>query len=130
MIPIDTIVSIKSGDEYGGKYTGKLGVIKKFTDDRVGVEFAGLKNHASKYGLFWFKKENVTPSLFDAPKRFDAIIPAARYRSVSIYISPDGGVSVSVFPWPDEETLRNMRASGLISHNDYRTRLGLSPMKD
>lgn len=41
---------------------------------------------------------------------------AARDRSVSIYIS--------------EETLRNMRASGLISHNDYRTRLGLSPMKD
>lgn len=77
MIPIDTIVSIKSGDEYGGKYTGKLGIIKKFTDDRVGVEFAGLKNHASKYGLFWFKKENVTPSLFDAPKRNDAIIPAA-----------------------------------------------------
>lgn len=55
---------------------------------------------------------------------------AARDRSVSIYISPDVGVSVSVFPWPDEETLRNMRASGLISHNDYRTRLGLSPMKD
>lgn len=77
MIPIDIIVSIKSGDEYGGKYTGKLGIIKKFTDDRVGVEFAGLKNHASKYGLFWFKKENVTPSLFDAPKRNDAIIPAA-----------------------------------------------------
>ena len=74
MIPIDTIVSIKSGDEYGGKYTGKLGIIKKFTDDRVGVEFAGLKNHASKYGLFWFKKENVTPSLFNAPKRNDAII--------------------------------------------------------
>lgn len=54
----------------------------------------------------------------------------ARDRSVSIYISPDGGVSVSVFPWPDEETLRNMRASGLISHNDYRTQLGLSPIKD
>ena len=32
---------------------------------------------------------------------------AARDRSVSIYISPDGGVSVSVFPWPDEETLRS-----------------------
>lgn len=77
MTPIDTIVSIKSGDEYGGKYTGKLGIIKKFTDDRVGVEFAGLKNHTSKHGLFWFKKENVTPSLFDAPKRNDAIIPAA-----------------------------------------------------
>lgn len=57
-------------------------------------------------------------------------VMAARDRSVSIYISPNGGVSVSVFPWPDEETLRNMRASGLISHNNYRTRLGLSPMKD
>lgn len=77
MTPIDTIVSIKSGDEYGGKYTGKLGIIKKFTDDLVGVEFAGLKNHASKYGLFWFNKENVTPSLFNTPKRDDGIIPAA-----------------------------------------------------
>lgn len=44
---------------------------------------------------------------------------AARDRSVSIYISPDGGISVSVFPWPDEETLRNMRANGKISYNDY-----------
>lgn len=77
MIPIDTIVNIKSSDKYGGKYAGKLGIIKKFTDDRVRVEFAGLKNPASKYGLFWFKKENVTPSLFDTPKRNDAIIPAA-----------------------------------------------------
>lgn len=53
---------------------------------------------------------------------------AARDRSVSIYISPDGGVSVSVSPWPDEETLRNMRASGLISHEEglamARIRLG------
>lgn len=52
MIAIGTIVSIKSGDEYGGKYIGKLGIVKRFMDDRVGVEFAGLKNHASKYGLF------------------------------------------------------------------------------
>lgn len=29
MTHIDTIVSIKSGDEYGGKYIGKLGIIKK-----------------------------------------------------------------------------------------------------
>jgi len=66
-------------------------------------------------------------------KKIHAIINeamAARDRSVSIYISPDGGVSVSVVPWPDEETLRDMRGNGLISNNDYRTRLGLSPMKD
>lgn len=55
---------------------------------------------------------------------------AARDRSVSIYISPDGGVSVSAFPWPDEETLRDMLIKECISYNDYRTRLGLSPIKD
>ena len=44
---------------------------------------------------------------------------AARDRSVSIYISPDGGVSVSVFPWPDEETLRNMRARGRSRYGPY-----------
>lgn len=27
-----------------------------------------------------------------------------RDRSVSIYISPDGGASVSIYPWPEEET--------------------------
>ena len=97
MIPIDTIVSIKSGDEYGGKYTGKLGIIKKFTDDRVGVEFAGLKNHASKYGLFWFKKENVTPSLFDAPKRNDAIIPAALAKA---FLNFTFGATIVVATYP------------------------------
>lgn len=25
-----------------------------------------------------------------------------RDRSVSIYVSPDGGCSVSVYPWPDD----------------------------
>lgn len=74
MIAIGTIVSIKSGDEYGGKYIGKLGIVKRFMDDRVGVEFAGLKNHASKYGLFWFNKENVTPSLFDTPNLAKAFL--------------------------------------------------------
>ena len=34
MIPIDTIVSIKSGDEYGGKYTGKLGILYRRTAKR------------------------------------------------------------------------------------------------
>lgn len=38
MIPIDTIVSIKSGDEYGGKYTGKLGIIKSL--QMIGSEWS------------------------------------------------------------------------------------------
>ena len=95
MIAIDTIVSIKSGDEYGGKYTGKLGIVKRFTDDRVGVEFAGLKNHASKYGLFWFNKENVTPSLFDTPKRNDGIIQQLLLRlSLTLLLERHGYRSV------------------------------------
>ena len=71
MAGIGTIVSIRRSDEYGGKYAGKL------ADNRVGVEFSDLKNPASGYGLFWFKKENVKPSFFDTPKHNDAIMPAA-----------------------------------------------------
>ena len=48
-------------------------------------------------------------------------------RSVSMYISPDGGMSVSVFPWPDEETLRKAYEQGKITYNDYRKKLGLDP---
>lgn len=127
MIPIDTIVSIKSGDEYGGKYTGKLGIIKKFTDDRVGVEFAGLKNHASKYGLFWFKKENVTPSLFDAPKRNDAIIPAALAKALLNFTfgAPRASLGVKQVIFSGPETIvfwldgtKTIVSCGEGDHND------------
>lgn len=50
-------------------------------------------------------------------------------RSVSIYISPDGGMSISVSPWPDEESLRAAYEQGKISYNDYRKSIGLSPVK-
>lgn len=50
-------------------------------------------------------------------------------RSVSIYISPDGGMSISVSPWPDEESLRVAYEQGKISYNDYRKSIGLSPVK-
>lgn len=51
-------------------------------------------------------------------------------RSVTIYISPDGGMSITVFPWPDEETLRAAYEQGKISYNDYRTKLGLSLVRN
>lgn len=50
-------------------------------------------------------------------------------RSVSIYISPDGGMSISVSPWPDEESLRVAYEQGKISYNDYRKSIRLSPVK-
>lgn len=51
-------------------------------------------------------------------------------RSVSIYISPDGGMSISVYPWPDEESLRTAYEQGKISYNDYRAKLGLPMIKN
>lgn len=50
-------------------------------------------------------------------------------RSVSIYISPDRGMSISVYPWPDEESLRTAYEQGKISYNDYRAKLGLPMIK-
>ena len=41
-------------------------------------------------------------------------------RTVTIYISLDGGMSISVFPWPDEESLRVAYERGKISYIDYR----------
>lgn len=49
--------------------------------------------------------------------------------SVAIYISPDGGISVNVAPWVDEETLWGAHEQGKISYNDYREILGLPPVK-
>lgn len=53
-----------------------------------------------------------------------------RDRSVSIYVSPDGGLSVSVHPWPDPEDLYQMYCRGEITFNDYRTKAGLSQMSE
>lgn len=50
-------------------------------------------------------------------------------RSVIIYISPDGGMAVSISPWPNEEMLREAYERGKISYNDYRKSIGLAPVK-
>lgn len=81
MISKDSIIYISQGNDYGGKYVGKPGKAKSFTEDKVGVEFADEKNPASSRGLFWFDKNSVKPIAaipnFDTPKCNDAIIPAA-----------------------------------------------------
>ena len=117
---------------YIAQSLGLAGWVENLWDGRVEMEVQGDPNKINDLILYLQAQRFIQIEEMDE-KKIHSIIDeamAARDRSVSIYISPDGGVSVSVFPWPDEETLRNMRASGLISHNDYRTRLGLSPMKD
>lgn len=55
---------------------------------------------------------------------------STRDRSVSLYYNPDGGSSISVYPWPDQEDLYNMYQEGKISFNDFRSKLGLSMVKE
>ncbi|MFR3483872.1 MAG: hypothetical protein ACLTXL_10490 [Clostridia bacterium] len=51
-------------------------------------------------------------------------------RTVTIYISPDGGMSISVFPWPDEESLRVAYERGKslqrLSRTGFSSRLNLN----
>ena len=53
-----------------------------------------------------------------------------RDRSVSIYISPDNGMSVNVSPWPDGEELYEMYKEGKITFNEFREKIGLPPMNE
>lgn len=72
----------------------------------------------SKFITFWQEIHTIVD---------DAI--AKRDRQVTIYISPDGGISVSVFPWADEEMLREAYNKGKISYNDYSKSIGLPPVR-
>lgn len=53
-----------------------------------------------------------------------------RDRSVSIYISPDNGMSVNVYPWPNPEDLYEMYKDGKISLNDFREKCGLPKIEE
>lgn len=53
----------------------------------------------------------------------------ARDRSVSVYFHPETDFSVNVYPWPDEESLREAYTQGKISYNDYRVKIGLGMVR-
>lgn len=53
-----------------------------------------------------------------------------RDRSVAIYFSPENGISVNVYPWPDYEDLYNMYCEGKIIFNDFRSKAGLPMIKE
>lgn len=52
-----------------------------------------------------------------------------RDRTVTIFFSPETGMNVSVTPWPDTEEMTRLRTVGLISENDFRQGIGLSPIR-
>lgn len=53
-----------------------------------------------------------------------------RDRSVSIYLSPENGMSVNVYPWPDYEDLYEMYKDGKVTFTDFRTKAGLPMIKE
>lgn len=53
-----------------------------------------------------------------------------RDRTVSVYLHPENGLSVNVYPWPDAEDLYEMYKNGKITANDFRVKMGLPMVKN
>ena len=53
-----------------------------------------------------------------------------RDRKVKIFISTTTGTSISIEPWPDIDELYQMYQEGKITFNDFRTRSGLSLIRE
>lgn len=48
-----------------------------------------------------------------------------RDRTVSVYLHPESGLSVNVYPWPDPNDLYEMYTDGKITANDFREIMNL-----
>lgn len=53
-----------------------------------------------------------------------------RDRSVAVYIHPENGISVHVYPWPDFEDLWKLYKDGKITTNEFRLKMNLPVMKN
>lgn len=63
MLTIGTKVIVRTCDDYNGRHCGRVGTVCRHfaKDKKVGVMFEGIKNTASKDGVFWFQDANLTP---------------------------------------------------------------------
>ena len=58
----DHVCVAEWSNDYGRKYRGKVGVVKKFTkNEKIGVELDGLSNNYATSGLFWICEKNLIP---------------------------------------------------------------------
>ena len=80
--------------------------------------------------LFYEQLEQQSESTRDFVKRIIDDAMKNRNRFVAIYFHPENGMSVNVYPWPDGEDLYQMYKDGKITFNDFRVKMGLSPMKE
>lgn len=63
MLNIGMTVKVLPDAEYGGKYTGCVGVVKNYysSKKKAGVELEKVQNDASSKGLFWFSEAHLQP---------------------------------------------------------------------
>ena len=64
MLQIGMTVKVLPDAEYGGKYTGCVGVVKNYysSKKKAGVELEKVQNDASSKGLFWFSEDKLAPA--------------------------------------------------------------------
>lgn len=53
-----------------------------------------------------------------------------RDRSVVIYIHPENGMSVNIYPWPDADDLWELYKDGRITANEFRAKMNLPMVKN
>ena len=63
MLQIGMTVKVLPDAEYGGKYTGCVGVVKNYysSKKKAGVELEKVQNDTSSKGLFWFSEAHLQP---------------------------------------------------------------------
>lgn len=64
MLNIGMAVKVLPNAEYGGKYTGCVGVVRNYysSKKKAGVELEQIQNDASSKGLFWFSEDKLAPA--------------------------------------------------------------------
>lgn len=90
MLAIGTKVIVRTCDDYNGRHCGRVGTVCRYfaKDKKVGVMFEGIKNTASKDGIFWFQNASLTPY-----KEPSTILSINDVKSVIF----NGGKTISVY---------------------------------
>ena len=73
MLNIGMLVKVLPNAEYGGKYTGCVGVVRNYysSKKKAGVELEKVHNDASSKGLFWFSEDKLAPA--EGPNFWDSL---------------------------------------------------------
>lgn len=96
MITVGTKVAIMPGADYGNRFVGYVGIVRKNSPkfDKVGVQIEGCKNSNSEYGVFWFD-ERCLAVMPDSVLADDAIKQIIFSGPKTIVIWKDGSKTIA-----------------------------------